>query len=176
MITARIPVLGFVAYSGTGKTTLLEQLIPLLKAHGLRIGMVKHTHHDFDIDQPGKDSYRLRKAGASQMMVASKRRWALMVEHDEMQDDPALAELLTHFDQDALDLILVEGFKHEHMPRIEVHRSTEGKPWLFPHDPNVIALAVDDASGVDTRLPLLDINQPGQVASFIIDWAGRQVT
>lgn len=176
MIATRIPVLGFVAYSGTGKTTLLEQLIPLLKAQGLRVGMVKHTHHTFDVDQPGKDSYRLRKAGADQMMVASKRRWALMVEHDESQDEPVLAELLRHFDQDTLDLILVEGFKHEDMPRVELHRSTEGKPWLFPDDANIIALIIDDAAGVNTHLPLLDINQPAQVASFVISWAGRQAT
>lgn len=125
-----LPLLGFAAWSGTGKTTLLEQLIPLLVDRGLRIGVLKHAHHDFDIDQPGKDSYRLRKAGAQQMMVASRRRHARIIETELAEAD--FRQLLASFDQTELDLLLVEGFKHEHFPKIELHRAEIGKPLLFP--------------------------------------------
>jgi molybdopterin-guanine dinucleotide biosynthesis protein MobB len=120
-----IPLLGFAAYSGTGKTTLLEQLIPELNQANIRVAMVKHTHHEkFDIDKPGKDSYRLRKAGAEQMLVASAKRWALMVEHPAQAtlNEPDLFELLPHLDLSKADLILVEGFKHENISKIELHR------------------------------------------------------
>lgn len=165
-----VPVLGFVAWSGTGKTTLLEQLIPLLRQHGLRIGLVKHTHHHFDIDQPGKDSYRLRQAGASQVLVGAKGRWALMVEQPEIADEAPLDELLGHLLHDQLDLVLVEGFKHETFPRIELHRTTLGKPLMYPQDEGIIAIATDDTSAAHGALPVLDINQPEQVAAFVLAW------
>ncbi|WP_275096527.1 molybdopterin-guanine dinucleotide biosynthesis protein MobB [Sedimenticola hydrogenitrophicus] len=169
MINAEIPVLGFAAYSGTGKTSLLKKLLPLLRERGLRIGMVKHTHHNFDIDQPGKDSYELRKAGASQMLVASGRRWALMVETDGT-GDPQLQEMIGQLDQASLDLILVEGFKHVAFPKIELHRSALGKPLLYPNDPAIVAFACDGPPPDGLPLPLLDLNETRQIADFIIAW------
>jgi len=165
---APIPILGFVAYSGTGKTTLLLKIIPLLKAKGLRIGMIKHTHHrKFDIDHPGKDSYRLRQAGAEQMLVASRNRWALMVEMVEEFEEPNLKQLLAHLDSSKLDLILVEGFKHESFPKIEVHRPSLDHPLFFPKDHSIIAIACDATPAITTLLPVLDMNQPAQIVGFI---------
>lgn len=160
-------VLGFAAFSGTGKTTLLERLIPELKRRGLRVGIIKHAHHDFDVDQPGKDSYRLRHAGARQVLVASRKRWALMTEEPEFGDEPRLGELLPHLDGSSLDLILVEGFKHEDIPKIEIHRATLHKPLLFPDDPDIIAIACDGPIGQAMHPPLLDINDPCAIADFI---------
>jgi len=167
------PVLGFVAYSGTGKTTLLEQLIPLLKANGIRVGLLKHAHHTFDIDVPGKDSYRLRHAGAGQVMIASRKRWALMTENEPDLDEPQLHELLQHFDPNRFDLLLVEGFKHEKYPKIELQRQALGKPALHPNDPNIIALATD-YEDPGSELPTLDINQPEMIAAFIGQWLATQ--
>lgn len=166
-----IPLLGFAAFSGTGKTTLLEQLIPELNQANIHIAMVKHTHHEkFDIDKPGKDSYRLRKAGARQMLVASAKRWALMVEQaaSERSDEPRLFELLAHLDLQKTDLILVEGFKHEAISKIELHRPALAKPLLYPDDPHIIALAADQPVPVDAlHIPLLDINNITQISAFI---------
>ena len=166
MLDCKIPVLGFAAYSGTGKTTLLKQLLPLLRGRGLRIGMIKHAHHDFDIDTPGKDSYELRKAGANEMLIASGKRWALMVE-TEKEGDPVLQEMLDRLDQNNLDLVLVEGFKHEAFPKIELHRPSVEKPLIFPKDPNVIAIATDADLSRKTELPLLDINDIQTVVDFV---------
>ncbi len=163
-----IPILGFVAYSGTGKTTLLLKIIPLMKQQGLRIGIIKHTHHQFDIDKPGKDSYRLRHAGAQQTLVASRHRWALMVETEQL-DEPDLERLLPHFDTDKLDLILVEGFKHEPFPKIEVHRPSLGYSPLFLDDKSIIAIACDTPPTVANHLPLLDINKPTEIITFITE-------
>ncbi len=168
------PLLGFVAYSGTGKTTLLEQLIPVLRTRGLRIALIKHAHHDFDIDIPGKDSYRLRKAGATQVMVASGKRWALVNEHDSARDEPRLDELLQHLDPDHFDLLLVEGFKHETYPKIELWRSVLAKPLLHPDDRNIIALACDQAPQTTPAIPLLDLNDIAAIAHFVIDWMTQQ--
>jgi molybdopterin-guanine dinucleotide biosynthesis protein B len=170
IMNARIPVLGFAAFSGTGKTTLLCNLLPLLRSEGLRIGMVKHAHHSFEVDHPGKDSYELRKAGASQMLVASRQRWALMVE-TASEAEPRLGDLLARLDQSELDLVLVEGFKREQFPKIELHRSTLGYPLLFPQDPEVIAIATDAPLGVEADLPVLDINVPWQIAQFVLAYA-----
>ena len=167
------PILGFVAFSGTGKTTLLEQLIPLLRAHDVRVALLKHAHHDFDIDIPGKDSYRLRQAGAIQVMIASRRRWALVTEHQDMREEPQLAELLTHLDPEQFDLLLVEGFKHEAYPKIELQRHSLGKPALYPNDPHIIALACDTPQP-QAGIPVLDINQIDQVGHFIIQWLAQQ--
>jgi molybdopterin-guanine dinucleotide biosynthesis protein MobB len=175
-----IPLLGFAAFSGTGKTTLLEKLIPELNQSNIRIAMVKHTHHEkFDIDKPGKDSYRLRKAGAQQMLVASSRRWALMVEETDPnkpelnKPKPVLGELLPHLDLERVDLILVEGFKHEDISKIELHRPALAKPLLQPDDPNIIAIATDESNlekyyQPKIHCPILDINNISEISSFII--------
>jgi molybdopterin-guanine dinucleotide biosynthesis protein MobB len=166
MLKARCPVLGFAAYSGTGKTTLLVQLLPRLRAAGLRIGMIKHAHHRFEIDHPGKDSYELRKAGASQMLITSSRRWALVTDLDD-EHDAVLQEALERLDQRELDLILVEGFKHEAFPKIELHRPTVGDALIFPDDPNVIAIATDAPFPQPTTLPVLDLNDVDAIADFV---------
>lgn len=168
------PLLAFVAASGTGKTTLLEQLIPLLRAHGLRLAVIKHTHHDFDMDQPGKDSYRMRAAGAQQVMLASRRRWALLTEHGDERPEPRLAELVQALDCSTLDLILVEGFKHETVRKIELHRPALGRPPLFPSDPQIIAVACDAPPAAATALPQFDLNDPAAIAVFVLRTIGRQ--
>jgi len=162
------PVLGFAAFSGTGKTTLLEKLIPLLTAQNIRVGMVKHAHHNFDIDTPGKDSYRLRKAGAGQMLIASSQRQALMTENTTGQE-PRLDELITRLDLDNIDLVLVEGFKHVPFPKIELHRQALGKTRLYPEDPDIIAVASDHRADCGD-LPSLDINDTAAIAAFIVTW------
>ncbi len=161
------PRLGFVAFSGTGKTTLLRQLIPLLKAQGLKLGIIKHAHHHFDIDIPGKDSYELRKAGADQVLVASQQRWAMVTETPEQGSDPELAAMLAHLDQAELDLVLVEGFKHVAFPKLELHRPSLGHPLLFPDDADILAIATDAPLTQQTSLPVLDINQAESIAAFI---------
>lgn len=158
-----VPILGFAAFSGTGKTTLLEALIPLLKQKGIRVGMLKHAHHDFDIDTPGKDSYRLRKSGANQMLIASRQRFAFITETPE-QEMP-FEELLKQFDTDNLDLILVEGCKDLVFPKIELHRTELNKPWLYPDDSSFIAIAADEQP--DTSLPYFDINDLESIAEFV---------
>lgn len=165
--TARIPIVGFVAYSGTGKTTLLLKIIPLLKAKGLRLGMIKHSHHGFEIDIPGKDSYRLRQAGADQTLIASPWRWALMVETGDESGEAYLDQVLPSLNQDKLDLILVEGFKHERFPKIEVHRPSLGHELMFPEDDSIIAVACDMPLSEGTELPVLDMNKPEEIVEFI---------
>ncbi|ODX31761.1 bifunctional molybdopterin-guanine dinucleotide biosynthesis protein MobB/molybdopterin molybdotransferase MoeA [Vibrio parahaemolyticus] len=165
--TLNIPILGFAAYSGTGKTTLLEALLPKLTEAGLRIGMLKHAHHNFDVDKPGKDSYRLRKAGASQMLIASRNRFALMTETPEAEAE--FENLLTRFDEDKLDVVLVEGCKNIAFPKIELHREEVGKPWLYPHDDNIIAIASDSAE-LDSELPQMNINDLDAIAQFVLQY------
>ncbi|WP_045464702.1 bifunctional molybdopterin-guanine dinucleotide biosynthesis adaptor protein MobB/molybdopterin molybdotransferase MoeA [Vibrio hyugaensis] len=165
--TLNIPILGFAAYSGTGKTTLLEALLPKLTEAGLRIGMLKHAHHNFDVDQPGKDSHRLRKAGASQMLISSRNRFALMTETPESESE--FDYLLTRFDEDKLDVVLVEGCKNIAFPKIELHREEVGKPWLHPNDENIIAIA-SDSGELDSELPQLNINDLEAIAQFVIQY------
>jgi len=161
-----IPVLGFVAASGTGKTTLLVALIPLLKNLGLRIGVIKHSHHNFQIDQPGKDSFRLRTAGASPVVVVSPHRRAVITEISP-ERKPSLGEELKQFESAGLDLILVEGFKAEKYPKIELHRSSLSQPLLYPDDADIIAVASDIKLPVPDYLRCLDLNQPELIAQFI---------
>ena len=162
---AHIPIIGFAAYSGTGKTTLVLQTIPRLQAAGLRVGVIKHAHHQFEVDQPGKDSYEIRKAGATQTLITSRTRWALMVERD-LGREPLLDEALLEVDQMGLDLVVVEGFKREHFPKIEVHRPSLGRPLLSPRDPDIVAIAAD--APVEANVPVLDLNQPDEVVNFIL--------
>jgi molybdopterin-guanine dinucleotide biosynthesis protein B len=165
-----LPIIGFCAWSGTGKTTLLTQLLPILVAKGLKVAVIKHAHHNFDIDHPGKDSFELRQAGASQMLIASRKRMALITEFDDDHAEPSLAEALQGLNLQELDLILVEGFKHENYQKIELHRQELKKPLMFPDDPQIIAIA-SDAPIIENRniLPKLNLNKPEQIAQFVID-------
>jgi molybdopterin-guanine dinucleotide biosynthesis protein B len=172
-MNAGIPVLGFAAFSGTGKTTLLRQLIPLLTGRGVRVGMVKMSHHDFEIDVPGKDSYELRHAGAQQVLVTSPYRWALITEKTERRP-PDLWDAVSRMDLSELDLVLVEGFRHQRFAKIELHRVVLDHPLLFPDDDSIIAIATDDALSVEHSLPQLRINDPEQMADFILSWLSRQ--
>ncbi len=168
-MTARSPpLLGFAAWSGAGKTTLLRQLLPILRGSGLRVALIKHAHHDFDIDQPGKDSYELRRAGADQVLVASNRRLALMVENPEGQEaEPVLHELIVRLDPGRTDLILVEGFKHEAIPKVEVYRPALGRPLMCTDDPHIIAVATDSPESVPHGIPALPLNDIRAIATFI---------
>jgi len=171
---AQVPILGFAAFSGTGKTTLLTQTIPVLKHHGVRLGLIKHSHHNFQIDQPGKDSFRLREAGASPVMLVSTHRRAIITEISPEQE-PRLDDQLKLLDQSELDLILVEGFKAEQFPKIELHRPSLNKPLLYPNDPNIIAIASDCTLETPDYLIQLDINQPEIIADFILNQFMRSV-
>jgi molybdopterin-guanine dinucleotide biosynthesis protein B len=167
------PVLGFVAYSGTGKTTLLVRLLPLMKLQGLRVAMIKHTHHDFDVDTPGKDSCELRKAGADQVLIASDKRCAVITEFEQTKE-PELGDLIRRLDIENIDLVLVEGFGYLAFPKIELHRPSTAKPLIFRQDSSVIAVAADE--NLDTgELPLLNLNEPEEVAGFINRWLDNQV-
>lgn len=168
MLSKELPVIGFAAWSGSGKTTLMAKTLPLLKGMGVRVGVVKHAHHDFEIDYPGKDSYELRKAGATQMLVGSRKRWALIAEPEDGVD-ARLETLLGYLQLDQLDLVLVEGFKPEAVPKIEVFRPSLGQPLLAIEDPAIVAVATDDPGAVPLDLPLLDINQPMEVARFLVE-------
>src|SRR6202158_3913928 len=134
-------IFGLAGWSGSGKTTLLAALIPELVVRGLSVSTIKHAHHEFDIDQPGKDSWRHRQAGASEVMVASARRWALMHELSGVPD-PSLDELVARMSP--VDLLLVEGFKRQPHPKLEVHRPSLGKPLIYPDDSHVVAIASDE--------------------------------
>jgi len=170
-MTLRKPVLGFAAFSGTGKTTLLIRLIPFLEQRGVRVALIKHAHHDFEIDKPGKDSFELRKAGARQVLVASDRRSALMTEYAE-PGDPQLDELVAQLTLDAVDLVLVEGFRHVPFPKIELHRPAQKHRLLCREDASIIAVAADFPVNTDP-LPLLDLNNPVMIGEFILEWLDR---
>lgn len=159
--------LGFVGWSGAGKTTLIEQLVRALVAEGLSVSLIKHTHHDFDLDQAGKDSYRYRDAGAAEVVLAGLQRWALL--HERRSENPeCLSELLGRLAP--CDLVLVEGFKTAAIPKIEVFRQALGKPLLFPSITNVIAIASD--GGVSTQmLPVLPLNDLHRIAAFVRQFA-----
>lgn len=159
-------VLGISGWSGAGKTTLLAELIPLLVARGVKVSTIKHAHHEFDVDKPGKDSYRHREAGAAEVLISSAKRYAIMHEHRGAAE-PTLEELLTRLSP--VDLVLVEGFKKSTHAKIEVWRAATGKPMLLPDDPSVIAVA-SDTSVPGLKVPMLDANRPQQVADFIMAW------
>lgn len=163
-----LPLLAISAWSGTGKTTLLKKLIPLLLEQNIRPGLIKHTHHDMDIDIPGKDSYELRKAGAAQTIVASQQRWALMTETPSLPP-LSLSYLVSRMDASTLDLVLVEGFKHEEVNKILLYRQDTGhKVNEIIFDQHVIAIASDVL--LEAPVPVLPLNEPQQIAHFICQW------
>jgi molybdopterin-guanine dinucleotide biosynthesis adapter protein len=157
-------VFGLAGWSGSGKTTLLTRLLPDLIGRGLSVSTVKHAHHDFDIDQPGKDSWRHRKEGATEVMVASSLRWALMHEHRGARE-PGLDELMRHMTP--VDLLLVEGFKSEDFPKLEVYRALVGKPLLYPEQKSIVAVA-SDQKVPGCKLPQFHIDDIDAIARFIL--------
>ena len=154
---------GFAGWSGSGKTTLIEKLIPRFAGAGLRVSLIKHAHHTFDVDQPGKDSYRHRHAGAAEILVTSSRRWVLMHELRGAQE-PSFDEQVKRMSP--CDLLLVEGFKFAPIPKLEVWREVTGEGLLHPNDPHIVAVASD--SKVQTKLPLLELNDDAAIAAFIL--------
>jgi len=156
-------VFGFAGWSGSGKTTLIEKLIPRFAKRGLRVSLIKHAHHTFDVDQPGKDSYRHRHAGATEVLVTSSRRWVLMHELRGAQE-PSFEEQVKHLSP--CDLLIVEGFKHALIPKLEVWREVTGEGLLHPQDPHIVAVASD--AKVETKLPLLDLDDDAAIADFIL--------
>jgi molybdopterin-guanine dinucleotide biosynthesis protein B len=158
-------VFGIAGYSGSGKTTLIERVLPHLAARGLSVAVVKHTHHDFDIDRPGKDSWRAREAGATAVLLASDHRTAVLTEHRDTP--PALGDLLAKLPP--CDLVLVEGYKREAIPKLEVHRAETATPWLFPGDPSILAVASD----IEPPEPFhrIDVDAVSQLTDFIVDHA-----
>lgn len=157
------PVFGFAGYSGSGKTTLIEQLIPRFVASGLSVSLIKHAHHSFDIDKPGKDSWRHREAGAGEVLISSGERWVLMHEL-RGEAEPKFEQQLQALSP--CDLVLVEGYKRANIPKLEVHRSSIGKPLLWPSDSNIVGIATDQV--LASSLPQVDINDPAAVAGFIL--------
>ena len=174
MTKTSIPMIGFSAFSGTGKTTLLKQVIPLLKAKGLRIAVIKHAHHHFDLDQPGKDSFELRKAGSDKTIICTTTRMAVITEFPTPQDEPTLQEIIDTIDAQSFDLILVEGYKHLPFPKIELHRKSVGKPYLYHEDPNIIAIACDAELPEPTDIQVLDINDVEGIAKLIAERIGQK--
>ena len=160
-------IFGFAGWSGSGKTTLIEKLIPLFVQHGLRVSLIKHAHHTFDVDQPGKDSYRHRHAGCTEVLVSSSRRWALVHELRGAQE-PGFAELIERLTP--ADLVLVEGFKREKLPKLEVYRAATGEALLHPQDNDIVAIAADQR--VDTKLPQFDLNDAPAIAVFVLRHVG----
>ncbi len=156
-------IFGFAGWSGSGKTTLIEKLIPRFAGAGLRVSLIKHAHHTFDVDQPGKDSYRHRHAGAAEVLVTSSRRWVLMHELRGAHEPPFEEQIRR---LSPCDLLLVEGFKHAPIPKLEVWRAEPGEALLHPNDPHIVAVASD--ARIETRLPLLDLNDDAAIARFIL--------
>jgi molybdopterin-guanine dinucleotide biosynthesis adapter protein len=155
-------VIGLAGWSGAGKTTLLTRVIPLLREQGLRVSVIKHAHHKFDVDVPGKDSWRHREAGAEEVLVSSAHRWALMHELRGARE-PHLPELLKKLSR--VDLVIVEGYKSEPHRKIEVHRAANGKPFLFPDDPAIAGIVSDVA--VDTDLATAHLDDIAAVAALM---------
>ena len=157
-------VIGIVGWSGSGKTSLVVQVLPILREHGLRVSTMKHAHHRFDVDKPGKDSFRHREAGASEVLVVTSSRWVLMHESRD-EPEPSIESLIERMTP--VDLLLIEGFKTHHHPKIEIYRESEGKALLCPEDPGIVAVA-SDVQLTDLKVPCLDLNDPGAVAAFIL--------
>jgi molybdopterin-guanine dinucleotide biosynthesis protein B len=162
-----VKIFGFAGWSGSGKTTLIEKLIPRFVQRGLKVSLIKHAHHSFDVDQPGKDSYRHRHAGASEILVTSSRRWVLMHELRGAHE-PAFEEQVKRISP--CDLLLVEGFKFAPIPKLEVWRAATGEPLLHPNDPHIVAVASD--APVQTPLPRLELDDDAAIAAFISNHLG----
>jgi molybdopterin-guanine dinucleotide biosynthesis protein B len=158
-------VFGFAGYSGAGKTTLIEALIPRFTARGLAVSLIKHTHHNFDVDRPGKDSWRHREAGATEVMLVCDQRWAIMREL-RGAPEPSLDEQLARLSP--CDLVLVEGFKYTPIPKLEVHRPANDKPLIWPENPDIIAVASNAALDLPAHLKLLDLDDRDAIAAFIL--------
>jgi molybdopterin-guanine dinucleotide biosynthesis protein B len=160
-------VIGIAGFSGSGKTTLIEKMIPVFVRAGLRVSLIKHAHHEFDVDQPGKDSWRHRHAGCAEVLVSSSNRWALMHEL-RGAPEPSLNEQLKHLSP--CDLVIVEGYKSEPIAKVEVHRREGGTPLLYPGDSHIVAIATDEP--LDTQLPQLPVDDAEAVARFIVHHLG----
>lgn len=158
-------IFGIIGWSGSGKTTLIERLLPELVSAGNTVSTLKHAHIRFDIDKPGKDTYRHREAGATEVMIGTRSRWALMHEIGD-RDEPTLDELISHMTP--VDLLLVEGFKYHPHPKIEVHRPSVGKPLIHGEDSHIIAVASDAPLGA-LAVPVMDLDEPLSIARFIIN-------
>ena len=161
-------VMGIVGWSGSGKTSLLVELLPILRERGLQVSTMKHAHHRFDVDKPGKDSFRHREAGASEVLVVTSSRWVLMHESRE-EPEPSIEALIERMTP--VDLLLIEGFKTHYHPKLEIHRESEGKPLLCPQDREIVAVA-SDCPLPGLEVPLLDLNNPRAIAEFILVHTG----
>ena len=166
-------IFGFAGYSGAGKTTLIEQLIPRFVAGGLTVSLIKHTHHNFDLDRSGKDSFRHREAGATEVMLVCDQRWVLMHEL-RGRPEPSFENQISNISP--CDLLLVEGFKETPIPKLEVHRPENDKPFIWPQNPSVVAVAMPKTAALpaDCRLPRLDLDDHDAIAAFILDYLDRQ--
>ena len=155
-------IFGVTGWKNSGKTGLMERLITEFTARGLSVSSIKHAHHSFDIDHPGRDSYRHRDAGARQVLLASRNRWALMHELRD-EDEPSLGDLLKQLSP--VDLVLIEGYKRDRHPKIEAHRKETGQPLIAPEDETIVAVASDASVSIDR--PVLDLNDTASIANFI---------
>lgn len=165
----KIPVLGICAQSsGMGKTTLIAALLPVLASRGIKVSVIKQTHAEFDVDRPGKDSFRLREAGAAQVLLSSENRWVLMTEQKADAADIRLLDMIEYLDPSLTDIILVEGFRHAPIPKIEVSRAALGMALLADSDPHVVAVATDGK--VVCELPVFDLNDIDAIADFVLHW------
>lgn len=160
-------IIGLAGWSGSGKTTLITKLIPCLIARGVRVSTLKHAHHGFDLDMPGKDSFMHRAAGATEVIISSAKRWAILHElrSEEEWDLPTLVSKMS-----AVDLVLVEGFKRDAFPKLEIHRAENGKPLLHPDDPHIVAVACDTALP-DVKIPVVDLNDIDAIADLLLKQA-----
>ena len=161
-------IIGLAGWSGSGKTTLITKLIPRLLERGIRVSTLKHAHHGFDLDRPGKDSFMHRAAGATEVIISSAKRWAILHELREAEPEWDLAALVAKMSP--VDLVLVEGFKRDAFPKLEIHRIANGKPLLYPQDPHIVAVASDSALP-SVALPVLDLNDIGPIADLLLDRA-----
>lgn len=160
-------IIGLAGWSGSGKTTLISKLIPCLRARGLRVSTLKHAHHGFDLDKPGKDSFVHRESGATEVIISSARRWAIL---HELRDEEEwnMADLVAKMSP--VDLVLVEGFKRDAFPKLEIHRAENGKPLLYPDDPHIVAVACDTQLA-DVKIPVADLNDIDAIADLLLKHA-----
>tara|TARA_B100000575_G_scaffold287032_1_gene284697 strand:+ start:379 stop:897 length:519 start_codon:yes stop_codon:yes gene_type:complete len=166
-------IIGFAAFSGTGKTTLIKKIVSILSEKKYTVSVIKHAHHNFDLDQPGKDSYEIRKSGAENILISSEKRWALIHENKNNQE-LNLENLLDILENIDSDIILVEGFKKENFPKIELYRKEIGKDLLFYNDKNIVAFATDADINIEGNIEKLDINNPQQIVDYIIKFLSIQ--